>query len=75
MPAAVQRKKTTRKGQPIAFRLDADSDDKLSEQFGETPVVGIDSVDKFARKLVIDVLKGKAVYLNPEDRMANPSLA
>jgi len=74
MPVAVSKKKP-RKSEPIAFRLNTDEDRLLSEKFGEQPVIGIDSLDKYARKLVVDVLRGKAVYLNPDDRFANPSLS
>jgi hypothetical protein len=73
MPSLVSKKRA-RKGEPIAFRLDAGNDSLLATQFKETPVIGIDSVDKFARKLVIDVMRGRAVYLNPDDKFANPQL-
>lgn len=74
MPIMTSKKKV-RKGEPIAFRLDPASDKLLATHFATTPVIGINSIDQLARKLVIDVIHGRAIYLNPEDKFSNPQLA
>lgn len=76
MPVAVTTNgKRQRKADPIAFRLDVDNNDKLEKRLKEKSIIGINSVDKLARKLVIDALSGKLVYLNPADKFANPALS
>jgi hypothetical protein len=70
-----QERVKIRKASPIAFRLDQEYNTRLQERFQDTPIVGITSSDMFARKLVMDVLTGRAMYLNPEDASKNPALS
>lgn len=54
------------------FRLPTSRSEQLDAQFKKLPIVGIDSVNLFARKIVIDYLLGRLVYLDPRSREDNP---
>lgn len=57
----------------VIFRLPLSECTKLDTQ--KSPVVGIRSRNQFARKLILDFLENKLVYLNQSHRLANPSLS
>jgi hypothetical protein len=57
------------------FRLPTSQSDKLKKQFEERPIVGITSENLFARKIILDYLSGRLIYLNPELRKDNPLLS
>jgi hypothetical protein len=72
MPQQTVKKK--RKGDPIAFRLDEEHDKMLNDRMLAEKVVGVASREQLARKFLVDVLLGRAVYLNPTHRSDNPAL-
>jgi len=64
-----------RKERVIAFRIPDETGDELDKSAETTPVPGVRSGNQLARKLVLDFVHGKLIYLNPIDRLNDPSLA
>lgn len=60
----------------ISFRLPGPHDKKLVAATKEAAakVVGIKSENQFVRKLVVDFLAGRLVYIDPAARDDNPLL-
>jgi hypothetical protein len=59
----------------ISFRLDKTMADKLSRKFdGWPPIMDIRSTNHFSRKILLDFLNGRLVYLNPKDAKQNPNM-
>ena len=59
----------------ISFRLDNIMAEKLSQKFNDwPPIMDIKSKNHFSRKILIDFLKGRLVYLNPQDVRENPNM-
>jgi hypothetical protein len=54
------------------FRLPTSRVAELDAQFKKQPIVGITSENLFARKIIIDYLLGRLVYLDPRSRGDNP---
>ena len=62
----------TKKSKPtgvIVFRIGADRAKELNDLLSNPPVVGVKSVNQLARKIVTDVIAGRAKleYLDPAD--------
>lgn len=56
------------------FRLPTSSDTNLIKDFESKPIVGITSVNLFARKIIMDYLSGRLAYLDPNSKLDNPLL-
>jgi hypothetical protein len=56
------------------FRLPTSSDATLIKDFESVPIVGITSVNLFARKIIMDYLSGRLAYLEPASKLDNPLL-
>jgi len=56
----------------VAFRIPDNLASNLETKAVEPKIIGIRSGNQFARKLVIDFLAGRLVYLNPADRKRDP---
>jgi hypothetical protein len=61
----------------ISFRLPPPFDGKIKAAYGEarTTVVGLKSENHLARKVLVDFLEGRLVYLNPADKVGNPIIS
>lgn len=55
----------------VSFRLSEEYFEKLTRWQEKNPVVGANSLNKLARKLLCDVLAGRVKYKNPNDRLAD----
>jgi len=62
------------KSQLIIFRVRSNSGAKLAKTMQERKIVGIKSVNQYARKILIDFLEGRLKYENPEHADLNPDL-
>lgn len=58
----------------VAFRIPTTKGNKLDDRAGEMQVVNVSSGNKLARKVVLDFLDGKLVYLNAQDKSSDPAL-
>jgi hypothetical protein len=58
----------------IAFRIPSESGLRLDEEARSMQVVNINSGNMLARKLVLDYLQGKVIYLNEKDRNTDPAI-
>ena len=56
------------------FRLPTSADVDLIKDFESKPIVGITSVNLFARKIIMDYLSGRLAYLDPSSKLDNPLL-
>ncbi len=56
------------------FRLPTSDDVTLGNQFKNRKIVGITSKNLYARKLILDYLSGKLVYIDTASREDNPLL-
>ena len=54
--------------QIVIFRLNKADATTLSEQVATLKIIKVGSVGKFCRKLVVDYLRGRLVYLNAPDK-------
>jgi hypothetical protein len=57
------------------FRLPKSKDDSLVDVFTRRRIVGVTSKHQFARKLVMDYLSGRLVYLKSSDANDNPLIS
>lgn len=53
----------------VSFRLNDAEYTSLNEVFEHEPVVGANSVNEIARKIVCDHLAGRLVYKNKSDKL------
>lgn len=61
------------KDQIVAFRVPSAKHQRLEDALETANVPGVDSANKMARKILLDYLDGKMVYLNPRDSKRQPS--
>lgn len=59
----------------VAFRIPTGKGERLDAMADEMQVVNVSSGNKLARKVVLDFLGGRLVYLNSNDRQNDPVLA
>lgn len=64
------RKRTTRP-HVVSFRITAGQTKTLGEIYNRDGVVGVNSPNRLARKIVCDYLAGRLVYRNPDDKLAD----
>ena len=58
----------------VTFRVPTNRVNKLQSKMTRKPIVGINSTHQFARKLFLDFIEGKVVYLNSTDFSEDPSM-
>jgi hypothetical protein len=58
----------------FAFRLTEKDAKALEDRMQLAPVIDIASKEQFARKVVLDFLHNRLIYLNPHDQKINPEL-
>lgn len=59
----------------VTFRVPTAKVQALESRMGKRPIVGIGSTHQYARKLFIDFVDNKVVYLNQTDAIEDPALA
>jgi hypothetical protein len=55
----------------VSFRITAKQQKMLDAIQDNDPVVGIDSRNQYARKILSDFLAGRLEYKNPKDRLGD----
>lgn len=58
----------------ISFRIPETYKQKLETELAENPIVGVDSVNKLCRKIVVDRANGKLNYDNEGDQMLDAEI-
>ncbi len=58
----------------IAFRVAAKDAATLDARSEADRIVNVRSGNQMARKIVLDFLKGRLIYVNPNDRHRDPAL-
>lgn len=56
----------------VAFRLAKTRVKKLRDDVAAHKIVGVGSAHQLCRKVVVDFLDGKLIYLDQRDRYSNP---
>jgi hypothetical protein len=56
----------------LIFRLPTSDDNKLGTKLSKNPIIGIKSKNLFARKIILDYLHGRLIYLDPAAATDNP---
>lgn len=64
-----------RKERIISYRIPAASSTELEKLSVNPKVVGIRSANQFARKLTLDFLSGRLVYMSAGDRTRDPVIS
>jgi hypothetical protein len=59
----------------IAFRIKEPKAEVLDNQATSSRIVNVRSGNQLARKVILDFIAGKLVYLNPGDRHRDPTLS
>jgi hypothetical protein len=59
----------------VTFRVPTTEVKELEKRMQKRPVVGIRSVHQYSRKLFLDFIHGKVVYLNPTDMSEDPAMS
>lgn len=58
----------------VSFRLRKTEADVLFQNLRDKPIANVDSVKQFARKLTLDYLHGRTVYVVAADRRVDPDV-
>lgn len=66
--------KTKGESKIISLRIKMEEAAKLNDVISRRPIVGVNSIEQFVRKLVLDFNRGALVYLNQHDKVNNPLL-
>jgi hypothetical protein len=58
----------------IAFRIPTKAAEVLHAKAESNCIVNVRSGNQFARKIVLDFLSGKLIYVRPKDKFHDPAL-
>jgi len=64
-----------RKDTVMSFRVPSAAKGWLDKDLGGNPIVNVPSANRFCRKIVLDFISGKLVYVNQADRALDPDVA
>jgi len=60
------------KDRVASFRIPLNVDQAVAQSLEDQPVSGVNSANKWYRKLALDYAAGRLVYKNPDDAKADP---